>query len=108
MYAIVKFKGRQYKIKEGEEFNVDKLDAKKGDKISIDEILLFAPDDGEPLLDQANLKKAKVICQVLKQGKGKKLYSFKTKSKTNYKRMLGFRPSFTRLKVLKIEGTPSR
>ena len=103
MYAIVKFKGRQYKVKEGEEFNVDKLDAKMGDKISIDDILLFSPDDKEPLVDQKDLRKAKVTCEVLKQGKGKKGYSFKTKAKTNYKKKIGFRSSFTRLKVLKIE-----
>ncbi len=103
MYAIVKFKGKQYKIKEGEEFNVDKIDAKKGDKIILDDILLFSPDDKEPLLNEEDLKKAKVTCEVLKQGKGKKLYSFKTKAKTNYKKKIGFRGSFTRLKVLKIE-----
>ncbi|HCG76286.1 MAG: 50S ribosomal protein L21 [bacterium (Candidatus Ratteibacteria) CG_4_10_14_3_um_filter_41_18] len=103
MYAIVKFKGKQYKIKEGEEFDVDRIDAQKGDKVSIDDILFLSPDNQEPLFSQENLKKTKVLCEVLKQGKGKKEFSFKTNSRTNYKRKIGFRPSFTKLKVLKIE-----
>lgn len=103
MYAIVKFKGKQYKVKEGEEFNVDRIDAKKGDKITIGDLLLFSPDDKEPLLKQKDLKKIKVICQILKQGRGRKGYSFTTNARTNYKRKIGFRPFFTKLKVLKIE-----
>ena len=103
MYAIVKFKGKQHKVKEGEEFNVDRMDVKKGDKISINDVLLFSPDEGEPLLKQEDLKKINVACEVLKQGKGKKGYSFKKGDGTNYKKRIGFRSSFTRLKVLKIE-----
>ena len=106
MYAIVKFKGRQYKVAEGEEFVVDKIDAKEGDKITINDILLLTPEGKEPLFKQEDLKKVTVTCEVLKQEKGKKGYSFKTKAKTNYKKKIGFRALTTKLKVLKIETSP--
>jgi len=103
MYAIVKFKGRQYKIAEGEEFILDKIDAKEDDKITINDILLLAPDGKEPLFKKEDLEKVTVSCEVLKQEKGKKGYSFKTKAKTNYKKKRGYRALTTKLKVLKID-----
>ena len=33
MYAIIKTGGKQYRVQQGDEFRVEKLDAKVGDKV---------------------------------------------------------------------------
>ena len=40
MYAIIKTGGKQYKVEKGDEFKVEKLDAKVGDKVVFDEEMI--------------------------------------------------------------------
>ena len=44
MYAILKDRGRQYKVQEGDLLRVDKLPQKKGDKVTFDNVLLVGKD----------------------------------------------------------------
>ena len=45
MYAIVEFKGNQYKAEKDAVLEVSKLDAKDGDVITIDTVLLVSDGD---------------------------------------------------------------
>ena len=47
---------------------------------------------------------AKVTAKVLKNGKNKKIYVFKYKSKKNEKKKIGHRQPFTKVQIVKIEG----
>ena len=44
-FAVIKLGGTQLKVVEGKEYEVNKLDGKKGDKIEISEVLLLANGD---------------------------------------------------------------
>ena len=51
-----------------------------------------------------NVAGAKVTAKVLKNGKTKKIYVMKYKSKKNEKKKIGHRQPFTKVQIVKIEG----
>lgn len=80
------------------EFSVLKLKGKKaGSKVDIHPVCYI--DDKEIIVDRKKLKDIKVTCEVIAEKKGKKLYSFKKKPKTGYKKGHGHRDALTVLKV---------
>ncbi len=103
MYAIIKTGGKQYKVSEGDEIIVEKLEVAEGDEVTFDEVLSIV--DGENVkIGQPKVEGAKVSAKVVKNGKGPKIRIFKYKHKTNYRRRQGHRQPFTKVKIEKIEG----
>ncbi|MBQ9441940.1 MAG: 50S ribosomal protein L21 [Selenomonadaceae bacterium] len=103
MYAIIKTGGKQYKVSEGDEIIVEKLEVAEGDEVTFDEVLSVV--DGENVkIGQPKVEGAKVSAKVVKNGKGPKIRIFKYKHKTNYRRRQGHRQPFTKVKIEKIEG----
>ncbi len=105
MYAIIETGGKQYKVEEGQQLKVEKLDAEVGSEVSIDKVLLVKKDDeiltGAPLLENA-----KVVAEVLETAKGKKIIVFKYKRRKNYRRKKGHRQWYSKIKIkeIKVEG----
>jgi large subunit ribosomal protein L21 len=98
MEAFVELGGKQVRVSEGMEFSVFKLkDKKAGDKVEMNPVCFM--DDKEIIVDRKKLKDVKVVCEVLEEKKGKKVYSFKKKPKTGYKKGHGHRDALTVLKV---------
>lgn len=103
MYAIIKTGGKQYKVAEGDEVIVEKLEVAEGDSVTFKEVLTIV--DGENVkIGQPKVEGAKVTGKVVKNGKGPKIRIFKFKHKTNYRRRQGHRQPFTKVKIEKIEG----
>lgn len=100
-YAVVKIAGFQYKVSEGDELEVNKLDSEKGKNITFEEVLLMA-GDGQAKIGQPLVKGAKVKAKVLEQLKGKKIRVATYKAKSRYRRVKGFRPLLTKIKIEKI------
>lgn len=101
MYAVIRTGGKQYRIRENDEFNVEKLFAGAGEDIVFGEVLAVGDGDslqvGAPIVDGA-----KVHATVVTHGKLKKIRVFKFKRRKNYKRTKGHRQQFTRIKITKI------
>jgi large subunit ribosomal protein L21 len=97
-YAVVALGGKQYKVSEGQELLVDKLDSQDPKP----DVLLIV--DGETVkLGNPTVKDAKVVLQVLDEElKGKKLRVFKYKPKSRYRKTKGFRARFSKLLVKEI------
>lgn len=103
MYAIIKTGGKQYKVSEGDEIIIEKLEVAEGDSVTFEEVLSVV--DGENIkIGQPKVEGAKVSAKVVKNGKGPKIRIFKYKHKTNYRRRQGHRQPFTKVKIEKIEG----
>ena len=107
MYAIIKTGGKQYRVQKGDEFKVEKLDAKVGDKVVFDEVVAVGGDKlivGNPLVSGYV-----VNAEVLEQGKGDKVVIFKYKAKKDYRRKNGHRQPFTLVKITGIgEGKAAK
>lgn len=103
MYAVVETGGKQYRVSEGDEIEVERLDAPKGETVVLDRVHLVSDDSGvkvgRPLVDGA-----KVTAKVKAVGKQSKILVFKYKAKKNYRRRYGHRQPFTRLVIEKIEA----
>ena len=103
MYALVEYKGKQYKAEKGSLLQVDKIDAEKGSKIDIDSLLLVS--DGENVkVGAPYVQGAKVQVVVEDSFKDKKVLVFKYKSKKDYHRLIGHRQQYTNVRVEEIVG----
>src|SRR3972149_11773386 len=97
-YAVIRLGGHQYKVTEKEEFLVDKLADEPAP-----EILLVA--DGEKVsVGKPKVAGAKVTLKKVEELKGEKIDVYKYKAKSRYRKKIGFRPSYSRLLVVKIKA----
>ena len=89
MYAIIKTGGKQYRVSEGDVLNIEKLDVEADSDVKI----------GKPVVDGA-----KVTAKVVEHGKAEKIFVFKYKAKSNYRKRQGHRQPFTKVEISKIEA----
>ncbi len=101
MHAVMETGGKQYRVAPGDIVKVEKCDAEIGDKVEFQSVLLLQNDQGL-VLDSDGLKNAKIIGEVLRQERDKKVLVFKKKRRKNYRRTQGHRQSYTRLKIVDI------
>lgn len=101
-YAIIEAGGSQVRVEEDKTFIVDLLPNDVGDKVEYD-VLLIANGD-KVKIGQPTVKGAKVTASVVKHFKGKKIRVFKYRPKKRYRKTMGHRQSYTRMKVEKIKG----
>ncbi|MCS7289022.1 MAG: 50S ribosomal protein L21 [Roseiflexus sp.] len=100
MYAIVRDRGMQYRVEEGQTLNIALLDAEPGSEIELGEVLLIG---GEmPIVGTPTVDGAKVIATVLGKEKGEKIVVFRYKNKKRYRRRTGHRQEYTRISINKI------
>ena len=103
-FAVIKTNGRQYKVQEGDELEIDKIDTKKGANITFDQVLLLVTGKkvmiGQPLVSGATVEG-----KILSHYKGKKVRVATYKAKSRYRRVKGFRARLTRVKIEKILQT---
>ena len=106
MFAVVKTGGKQYRVAKDDVIRVEKLDAKAGDTVILDQVLMISGDDGAqagtPMLDGAA-----VAVEVVEQMRDKKVIIYKKKRRQNYRRKKGHRQHLTVLKVtdIALDGT---
>lgn len=102
-YAVVSIRGNQYKISPGDEILVEGNFGEVKKDIELTDVLL-AVDGAKVSLGTPKVKGAKVAAEILNQEKGKKLKVFKYKAKSRYRRTMGHRREFSRLRISKISS----
>jgi len=103
MYALVEYKGKQYKAEKGAQIQVDSIDAEKGTKIDIETVLMVS--DGEKsTIGAPYVKGAKVQVVVGESFRDKKVIVYKYKPKKDYHRTIGHRQHYTYVTVENIVG----
>ncbi len=100
MYAIIATGGKQYKVSEGDEINVEKLGVAAGETVTFDQVLVV--NDGETKVGTPVVDGAKVTATVVAEGKAKKVTVYRYKPKTGYHKKNGHRQPFSRVKIDKI------
>ena len=103
MFAVIETGGKQYKVNEGDIIFVEKLEKNEGETVVFD--CVKAISAGEKLeIGAPTVAGAKVTANVLKNGKAKKIYVMKYKSKKNEKKKIGHRQPYTKVQIDSIEG----
>lgn len=96
--AIIETGGKQYYVEEGSILFVEKLDVETGKTVEFDHVLMANGVAGRPYV-----KGAKVVGEVLKHGKNKKIIIFKHTPKKHSKKTQGHRQPYTKVEIKKIE-----
>ena len=102
MYAIIKTGGKQLKVEKGQAIYVEKLDVKAGDKVNFDQVVLVGGEKtviGTPLVEGAT-----VTGTVEKQGRAKKVVTFKYKPKKHQHTKQGHRQPYTKVVIDEINA----
>ncbi|KRL38518.1 50S ribosomal protein L21 [Liquorilactobacillus uvarum] len=97
MYAIIETGGKQLKVEAGQAIYIEKLAADAGEKVTFDHIVLVGGDKtviGKPFVDGAS-----VTGTVEKQGRAKKVVTFKYKAKKHSHTKQGHRQPYTKVVI---------
>ena len=103
MYAIIETGGKQYKVNEGDVIYVEKLGLNEGDAVEFNCVKAVSIGD-DFKVGAPNVEGAVVSGTVLANGKGKKIYVMKYKSKKNEKKKIGHRQPYTKVQINSIQG----
>ena len=103
MYAIVEIAGQQFKVEKDKKLFVHQLDAKEGDSVEFEKVLLV-DNDGKVAVGTPTVSGAKITAKVLAHVKGEKVVVFKKKRRKSYQKMNGHRQQFTQIQVETIVG----
>ena len=107
MYAIVEIAGQQFKVQKDQQIFVHRLDAKEGDKVTFDNVLLIE-DKGKVTVGAPAVAGATVSAKVVEHLKGDKVTVFKKKRRKGYKVKKGFRQSFTKIQIDGIKASGAK
>ncbi|MCL2390791.1 MAG: 50S ribosomal protein L21 [Endomicrobia bacterium] len=103
MYAIIKTGGKQYKVEEGNNLIVEKLnEAEVGQEVVLNEVLFLADGD-KATIGKPTVAGASVTAKVISQKRAPKILVFKRKPKKGVKKMIGHRQYVTELQVTSIK-----
>jgi len=98
MYSIVEVNLEQYMVELGKVVMVDHIDAKEGDEIGLDKVLLYR-DENDIKIGKPYAKGITIKAKVIGDYKGKKIKVFKYKKRKDYRRTIGSRPLYTKLLI---------
>jgi large subunit ribosomal protein L21 len=97
--AVIKTGGKQYKVAQGQNLKIEKINAEVGAALKFQTLLVAEGENikiGAPGLGDI------VEGKILEQGKSKKVSVVKFKNKTRYKKNVGHRQPFTKIEITKI------
>jgi large subunit ribosomal protein L21 len=100
MFAVFKTGGKQYRVAAEDVLEVGKIKGERGEIVEFGEVLVVGGDSitlGSPMVAGAT-----VAAEVLEQGRGPKIISFKKRRRKNSRRKRGHRQEFTLLRITEI------
>jgi len=101
MYAVIETGGKQYNVSEGTILRIEKLDKAVGDVVDDFKVLMIVNELGVEV-GNPYIVGAKVVAEVVEQGKTRKLRIFKYKPKKNERKRMGHRQPFTAILIKSI------
>ena len=103
MFAVIETGGKQYKVNEGDILFIEKLEAEEGSSVTFDKVLAVS-NGADFKVGAPYVEGATVSANVVKNGKGKKIYVMTYKPKKNEKRKMGHRQPYTKIQISAING----
>lgn len=104
MYAIIETGGKQYKVKKGDVIDIELLNDAAGKTVQFDQVL-FINDGSTVKIGNPRVETSKVVGEILDQVKGPKVVAYKYKQRKNYRRKVGHRQKYSRVKIIEIASS---
>lgn len=99
MYAVIRAGGKQYRVAPGDVIRVEKVAAGTDGHVDFPEILAISGNEGQIGKPQSE---ARVVGEIVENGRGPKILVFHYKRKKQYKKLRGHRQSFTAVRITEI------
>jgi len=99
MYAVIRAGGKQYRVAPGDVIRVESQGKDKDGKIDFSEVLAVSGGEGQIAKPQSE---ARVVGEVVEQGRAGKILVFHYKRKKQYKKIAGHRQPFTAVRITEI------
>lgn len=100
-YAAFKTGGKQYKVRIGDQLDIEKIEGEVGAEVSFDEVLLKG-DENDVTLGEPTVSGASVKAKIVDQYRDKKKIAFKFKRRKGYHLTKGYRRALTKLEITAI------
>lgn len=101
MYAVIAHSGKQYNVRPGLQFNVEKIAEAAGEFVTLGQVLLF--DNNQSIqIGAPEVVGIFVLARVVEHGRGNKVRIIKLKRRKHHMKRQGHRQAFTRLEVIAI------
>jgi large subunit ribosomal protein L21 len=97
MYAVIRAGGKQYRVAPGDVIRVEKLGTGTDGEVEFP-VLAVSGEEGQV----AQQSDARVVGQVVEEGRGAKVLVFHYKRKKQYKKLQGHRQAFTAVRIAEI------
>ena len=101
LYAIAETSGQQFWFEVNRYYDIDRLNAKEKDKITLEKVLLLK-DKNSITIGQPYIKDAKIELEVVSHKRDKKILVYKMRPKKKTRRKMGHRQELTRVMVKSI------
>lgn len=102
MYAVIQTGSKQYKVKEGDIIDVERLVLAKSKKEVVFDDVLLGVDKDEVLIGRPLIKGAKVKAELMGNLRAKKITTYKYKRRKDYHKTIGHRQNISRVKIKEI------
>ena len=102
MYAIAETSGQQFWFEVDRYYDIDRLNAKEKDKITLENVLLLK-DKNSINIGKPYVKDAKIELEVISHKRDKKILVYKMRPKKKTRRKMGHRQELTRVMVKSIK-----
>ncbi|MBO8232510.1 50S ribosomal protein L21 [Prochlorococcus marinus str. MU1402] len=101
LYAIAETSGQQFWFEVDRYYDIDRLNAKEKEKITLEKVLLFK-DENSITIGKPYIKDAKIELEVVSHKRAKKILVYKMRPKKKTRRKMGHRQELTRVMVKSI------
>ena len=101
LYAIAETSGQQFWFEVNRYYDIDRLNAKEKDKITLEKVLLLK-DKNSITIGKPYVKDAKIELEVVSHKRDKKILVYKMRPKKKTRRKMGHRQDLTRVMVRSI------
>ena len=98
VYAVIETGGKQYRVKQGDELDVETLAGEAGAKVNLDRVLALS-NGTELTVGTPVVSGAVVSAEIVNQHRGEKVINYKKKRRKGYHRTVGHRQNLTRVRV---------
>jgi large subunit ribosomal protein L21 len=99
MYAVIRAGGKQYRVAPGDVIRVEKLGTGTDGHVEFNDVLAVSGSEGEIARPQSE---ARVVGEVVEEGRGAKILVFHYKRKKQYKKLRGHRQAFSAVRITEI------
>ena len=104
MYAVIKTGGKQYRVAADETLAIEKIAGDAGAEVVFTEVLMLGGGGAEAKVGRPAVAGAKVVAEVVEQGRAAKVIAFKKRRRKNSRRKRGHRQHQTVVLIKEIVG----